>query len=76
MRKGWLLQNGSWYYFDAEWGIMYYDCMLQMNRKKIEWKRTSYGTIVMETDGKDWYVNQLYSSEQVKKQEKQEKKKR
>ena len=52
------------------------DCMLQMNRKKIEWKRTSYGTIVMETDGKDWYVNQLYSSEQVKKQEKQEKKKR
>lgn len=31
MRKGWLLQGGSWYYLDPEWGIMYYDCMLQMS---------------------------------------------
>ena len=34
------------------------DCRIQMETNGIEWKRTSYGTIVMETDGKDWYVNQ------------------
>ena len=52
------------------------DCLRQMNREKIPWKRTSYGTILMETDGKDWYVNQEYSAEKVKKQEKQEQKKK
>lgn len=52
------------------------DCLRQMNREKIAWKRTSYGTILMETDGKDWYVNQEYPSEQVKKQEKKEQKKK
>ena len=52
------------------------DCVKQLNYWGIGWKRTSYGTIVMETDGKDWYVNQEYTSEKVKKQEKQEKKKK
>ena len=33
-------------------------CRMQMEANVIEWKRTSYGNIVMETDGKDWYVNQ------------------
>ena len=52
------------------------DCIRQMNREGVAWKRTSYGTVVMETDGKDWYVNQEYTSEKVKKQEKSEKKKK
>ena len=52
------------------------ECLKQLNSAGIAWKRTSYGSIVMETDGKDWYVNQAYSSEQVKKQEKQEKKRK
>ena len=52
------------------------DCMLQMNRAGIAWKRTSYGNVVMETDGTDWYVNQEYSSKQVQNQEKQEKKRK
>ena len=51
-------------------------CIRQMNRQEIAWKRTSYGTVVMETDGKDWYVNQEYRSEEIKKQEKSEKKKK
>lgn len=52
------------------------DVIRQMNRAGIAWKRTSYGNILMETDGKDWYVNQEYPSEQVRKQEKQEQKKK
>lgn len=52
------------------------DCIRQMNREGVAWKRTSYGTVVMETDGKDWYVNQEYTSEKVKKQEKSEQKKK
>ena len=52
------------------------DCIRQMNREGVAWKRTSYGTVLMETDGKDWYVNQDYSSEKVKKQEKAEQKKK
>ena len=51
-------------------------CIRQMNREGVAWKRTSYGTVLMETDGKDWYVNQDYSSEKVKKQEKAEQKKK
>lgn len=51
-------------------------CIRQMNNRKIPWKRTSYGTVVMETDGTDWYVNQEYRSEKIKKQEKLEQKKR
>ncbi len=34
------------------------DCRKQMESNGIEWKRTSYGPITMETDGRDWYVNQ------------------
>ena len=52
------------------------DSVKQMNRRDLAWKRTSYGNVVMETDGKDWYVNQMYSSEQVRKLEKQDKKKK
>ena len=51
-------------------------CMKQLNWAGMAWKRTSYGNILMETDGKDWYINQEYSNEQVKKQEKKEQKKK
>ena len=56
------------------------DCRKQMENLGIEWKRTSYGTILMETDGKDWYVNQEDKFGQLeierKKKEKQQKKKK
>lgn len=52
------------------------DCRRQLNNAEISWKRTSYGNILMETDGTDWYVTQEYASEQVKKQEKKEQKKK
>ena len=51
-------------------------CVNQIKKAGIPCKLTSYGTILMETDGKDWYVNQDYSSEKVKKQEKAEQKKK
>ena len=55
-------------------------CVGQIEKYGIEWKRTSYGTILMETDGKDWYVNQedkFGVLEQMrKKQQKQQKKKK
>ena len=53
-----------------------WDSVKQMNRRGLAWKRTSYGNVVMETDGKDWYVNQIYSSEQFRKLEKQDRKKK
>ena len=53
-----------------------WECVKQLNRAEIEWKRTSYGTVLMETDGTDWYVTQDYPSKQVKNQEKQAKKKK
>ena len=46
------------------------DCRKQMEKSDIEWKRTSYGNIVMETDGKDWYVNQEDPFGEVEKQRK------
>lgn len=54
------------------------DCRIQMETNGIEWKRTSYGTIVMETDGKDWYVNQedkFGELEKLRKQKERQKKK-
>ena len=33
-------------------------CQKQMEQNNVAWKVTSWGNIVMETDGKDWYVNQ------------------
>ncbi len=54
-------------------------CVNQIKKYGKEWKRTSYGTILMETDGKDWYVNQedkFGELERLRKQkEKQQKKK-
>ncbi len=56
------------------------ECRKQLERRSIEWKRTSYGNITMETDGKDWYVNQEDTYGELKKlreqKEKQEKKKK
>ena len=51
------------------------DCRRQMETYGIAWKRTSYGNIVMETDGKDWYVNQEDPFGEVEKQRKQAEKK-
>ena len=56
------------------------DCRKQMENAGIEWKRTSYGSILMETDGKDWYVNQEDKFGQLeidrKQKERQQKKKK
>ena len=56
------------------------DCRKQLEHNGIEWKRTSYGNITMETDGKDWYVNQedtFGELEKLRKQkERQEKRKK
>ena len=46
------------------------DCRKQMENFDIEWKRTSYGDIVLETDGKDWYINQEDPYGEVEKQRK------
>jgi hypothetical protein len=47
----------------------------QMNKNGIAWKRTSYGTILMETDGKDWYVTQEDKFGELEKMRKQQEKK-
>ena len=56
------------------------ECVNQMKKNGIAWKLTSYGMILMETDGKDWYVNQedkFGELEKIRKQqEKQNKKKK
>lgn len=55
-------------------------CVNQIKKAGIPCKLTSYGTILMETDGKDWYVNQEDKwgelEKQRKKLEKQQKKKK
>ena len=47
----------------------------QMNVNGIAWKRTSYGTILMETDGKDWYVTQEDKFGELEKMRKRQEKK-
>ena len=34
------------------------DCQTQLEQNEIAWKVTSWGNITLETDGRDWYVNQ------------------
>jgi hypothetical protein len=55
-------------------------CVNQIKKAGIPCKLTSYGTILMETDGKDWYVNQEDKwgelEKQRKKLERQQKKKK
>ena len=46
----------------------------QMKKNGIAWKRTSYGTILMETDGKDWYVTQEDKFGELEKMRKQQEK--
>ena len=48
------------------------DCQVQMERNSIAWKVTSWGNITMETDGKDWYVNQEDKFGELKKWQKQQ----
>ena len=55
------------------------DCRKQMETAGIEWKRTSYGQIVMESDGTDWYVNQedkFGELEKLRRQKERQKKKK
>ena len=52
------------------------DCQNQMEINDIAWKVTSWGNIVMETDGKDWYVNQEDKFGELKKWQKQQEKKK
>ena len=51
------------------------DCQKQMEQNEIAWKVTSWGNIVMETDGRDWYVNQEDKFGALKKWQKQQEKK-
>ena len=52
------------------------DCQYQMEQNNVAWKVTSWGNIVMETDGKDWYVNQEDKFGELKKWQKQQEKKK
>lgn len=52
------------------------DCQNQMEQNNVAWKVTSWGNIVMETDGKDWYVNQEDKFGELKKWQKQQEKKK
>ena len=51
------------------------DCQKQMEQNNVAWKVTSWGNIVMETDGKDWYVNQEDKFGELKKWQKQQERK-
>ena len=56
------------------------DCRNQMEKNGVAWKLTSWGNITMETDGKDWYINQEDKFGELEKlrkqQERQQKKKK
>ena len=51
------------------------DCQYQMEQNNVAWKVTSWGNITLETDGKDWYVNQEDKFGELKKWQKQQEKK-
>ena len=46
-----------------------------MEQNGVAWKVTSWGNITMETDGKDWYVNQEDKFGELKKWQKQQERK-
>ena len=50
-------------------------CQKQMEQNGVAWKVTSWGNITMETDGKDWYVNQEDKFGELKKWQKQQERK-
>ena len=50
-------------------------CQKQMEQNGVTWKVTSWGNITMETDGKDWYVNQEDKFGELKKWQKQQERK-
>ena len=52
------------------------DCQNQMEQNNVAWKVTSWGNITLETDGKDWYVNQEDKFGELKKWQKQQEKKK
>ena len=52
------------------------DCQKQMEQNNVAWKVTSWGNITLETDGKDWYVNQEDKFGELKKWQKQQEKKK
>ena len=51
------------------------DCQTQLEQNEIAWKVTSWGNITLETDGRDWYVNQEDKFGELKKWQKQQERK-